>query len=127
LAIRLGVKNLTSQDIEQMKSLLIPFKGKNLKRNIRDYTEADKKFHSLVNSLCRKERLIQMIENLQWSFQMLRYQSFRDPYRVKTSLRGHMKIINAMVKGDTKMAEAQLRKNIRLARDYLVKIVSEET
>jgi len=127
LCIRLAAKNVTAKVIQKLKSMVDEFDEKDLDENLSRYPEADLKFHKLIYDLSKSPRLIRLIQNYFYLTHMLRLQYFRNPERVRLSLKGHRELISALEKRDGELAEKVLKKIMRSVCDYLTEKVSEKT
>lgn len=123
LAIRLAARRVTNEAIEAMKALFNPFENGQAPIDYRAYIEADKRFHDMLDGLCGRKRLLKLIDVFDQLSCILRQQAFRDPRRVKASLRGHLSIIEALEQRDPVAAEKRLRKSIAAAADYLIRML----
>jgi DNA-binding GntR family transcriptional regulator len=126
-SIRMGVRRVTDDVIEEMKALFRPFHNDRNPIDYHSYFEADKRFHDILDRLSGCKRLIKLIDVFDRLSGTLRKQALRDPRRIRASLRGHLQIIDALEKRNGVVAEKRLRKTIKAAADYLVQMVAADT
>lgn len=125
LCIRLAARNVTTKVIKKLKSIVDEFDENELDRDLSRYPEADLRFHKIIYDLSNSTRLIRLIENYFYLTHMLRLQYFRNPERVKLSLKGHRELIGALEKRDGELAEKILKKILRSVCNYLTENASE--
>jgi len=113
LAAGLAAKNATKEDVVKMKAIFTPFLDFDLDRRVREYSEANIAFHEFVleKSQCRK--LVEIAGNLFDQMRMIRIQTANYPNRLKISLSEHLKIIEAIKKKDSDLAEKLMQQHIK--------------
>jgi DNA-binding GntR family transcriptional regulator len=120
IAAYLAAQHVTPEDIKRMKDLHKPYKGAGLMRNFGTYVKADQEFHAILFRLSGNTRIIQMIDAINRFNIQLREELFRNPKRVRISIKGHEEIIKALEKKDGDKAERILKTSIRETLEYLL-------
>lgn len=125
-SIRMGAGRVTDEVIDEMKALFRPFQKDRNQIDYHSYLEADRRFHYILDRLSGRKRLIKLIDVFDGLSETVRQQAFRDPRRMRASLRGHLQIIDALEKRNAVAAEKRMRKTTKAATDYLVQMVAAD-
>lgn len=109
LAARLATSTITPEEIKYLRSLFQPFMDKE-KIDIKAYSKADQLFHDTIIKICGNEILgrLELISNV--TLQTYRGGLVRQPAE---TLPEHLAVIDAMEKGETKLAERLIKKHSR--------------
>jgi DNA-binding GntR family transcriptional regulator len=110
VAARLATSQMDEARIKKLDGFF-----KEYQEGIIDYAQADEKFHSEIIQASGSTRLIELVNNLKDSLQMLdmRVVSFRYPERVKKSMEEHLRIIETFRKRDMILAEKLTREHFQ--------------
>jgi len=110
LAANIAAKKINPKKIENFNKIINQMKhytGNDLvsQKSILDFTRLDIEFHDLILNICGNKWLIQMHNNLKNHIKRFRIRSFSVPGTFSKSLNEHCKILDALKKGDSELAE----------------------
>jgi DNA-binding GntR family transcriptional regulator len=110
VAARLATLQMNEERIRKLEGLF-----KKYQEGAIDYAQVDEKFHSEIIQASGSTRLIELVNNLKDSLQMLdmRVVSFRYPERVRKSMEEHLRIIETFKKRDMAQAEKLTREHFQ--------------
>lgn len=118
LAIREAVKNITTDDIIYLKSLLETMNNLILAKEYRETSVPDYQFHMYIYKLAKMPSLFQMIRSLWSKIPSDIRQVF--PNSAESSTQEHTAILDALTAKDAKLSEECLRKHMdRVLSDLL--------
>ena len=119
LAGRLAAPKMTPEAIDALEALMSDYKKGRL-----EYVEADKRFHEGIVNACGMDRLKELIGNLYDSLQMRKILglSFHDEERIRQSIAEHLRITEALRKGDEDEVEQTVRDHFRKTRFIVERI-----
>ncbi len=124
------ITNLTSQDIEELESLLENFDD--LITNANDdsfdygtYTRYDYDFHSKLVQLCRNDQIIEFYRSLNSHMQIARAYSKHALKRATEGLEEHHQILQALVQGEVEKARLLQHTHLTRSRDGILTILDE--
>lgn len=109
LAARLATRKITPEEIRYLRSLFLPFKDKE-EIDIKAYSTSDQLFHDTLIKICGNQILgrLELISNV--TLQTYRGGLLRHPLE---TLPEHLAVIDAMEKGEAKLAERLIKKHSR--------------
>jgi len=109
LAARLATRTISPEEIKYLRSLFLPFVGKE-EIDIEAYSKADQLFHDTIIKICGNQILgrLELISNI--TLQTYRGGLVRQP---SETLPEHLAVIDAMEKGEAKLAERLIKKHSR--------------
>jgi DNA-binding GntR family transcriptional regulator len=113
LAARLACDDMDQASIEEMKLLFRDFSESTIRKKSKTYSQADLDFHTLVITKSRNTLLINMMKTLNDHIQMLRLRTVSLEGRPEQSLTEHLKIIDALGRKESALAETLMREHIR--------------
>lgn len=117
MAAKLAVRQITDQDIADMKGMFSKFTQDNVIDLVDDFSAANVAFHEFVLKLCRSQKLQEMAANIYDHMRMVRVTTIRLGNRAKIALAEHLEIIHAFEKRDAELAGRFLQLHIEgLAR-----------
>ncbi|MDX1284647.1 MAG: GntR family transcriptional regulator [Draconibacterium sp.] len=107
IAVRRATKVITKKELLSLKALFKPFIGKK-KIDVKKYTEADQEFHNSILRISGNQVLqkFEIVKNI--TSQTYRGGLIRGP---EETLPEHLAIIDAIEKGDSKLAEDLMRQH----------------
>jgi DNA-binding GntR family transcriptional regulator len=120
LAVRLAADHIDEAAIDKMKFLFRDFSESNLRERSKEYARADLEFHTLIVSKSRNNLLMGMMNTLNDHIQMLRLRTVGFEGRPEQSYVEHLKIIEALEKRDSQLAESLMREHIQNVRMSVV-------
>ncbi len=124
-AARLAVDHMDERTIEEMKSLFKGFSESNIRDRSKDYAQADLEFHTRIVKKSKNDFLISLMNILNDHIQMLRLRTVAIKGRAERSLSEHVRIIEALEKGNPSSAESLMRRHIRNIRKSVLKNIEE--
>lgn len=97
-AAQLTASRLSEEQLAQLETLLQRQREFAVSRDVQAYTQADEKFHALLNEACGNRHLVKLIEMLNDKTKLsnLRNRTFHRETGLETSLREHEAIISAL-------------------------------
>ncbi|MFH1954109.1 MAG: GntR family transcriptional regulator, partial [Pseudomonadota bacterium] len=98
LAARLTAIHATKEDIVRMRGMFAPFHNIDLSHRVREYSEANIKFHEFVLERSQCTKLVEIAGNLFDQMRMIRIQTGGYPDRPQISISQHLEIIEAFEK-----------------------------
>jgi DNA-binding GntR family transcriptional regulator len=122
MAARLAAMQSTKEEIINLKAIFTPFSQVDLQNRSQEYSQANIKFHEAVLDLSRCKKLIEIASNLFDQMRMIRIQTGSYKNRSNISLEQHLKIIEAIEKKESELAENLMRKHI----EEVIKVVEEQ-
>ena len=96
------------------------------KESILNFTKLDIEFHDLILNICGNKWLIQIYSNLKNHIERFRIRSFSIPGTFSKSLEEHCKILDAIKKGDSELAEKLSTIHMEKAFENISKYESKE-
>jgi DNA-binding GntR family transcriptional regulator len=110
LGANVAAKKINPEKIEKFNKIIDQMKhytANNLvsEESILNFTRLDIEFHDLILNICGNKWLIQMHNNLKNHINRFRVRSFSIPGTFSKSLNEHCKILDAIKKGESEVAE----------------------
>jgi len=110
LAAKVAAKKISPEKIERLNKIIDQMKHdlvnkSTSKKNILNFSKLDIEFHDLILNICGNKWLIQIHNNLKNHIERFRIRSFSIPGTFSKSLNEHCKILDAIKKGDSELAE----------------------
>jgi DNA-binding GntR family transcriptional regulator len=110
LGANIAAKKINPEKIEKFNKIIDQMKhytANNLvsEESILNFTRLDIEFHDLILNICGNKWLIQMHNNLKNHINRFRVRSFSVPGTFSKSLNEHCKILDAIKKGESEVAE----------------------
>jgi DNA-binding GntR family transcriptional regulator len=124
-AARLAVDHMDERTIEEMKSLFKGFSESNIRDRSKDYVQADLEFHARIVKKSKNNLLINLMNILNDHVQMLRLRTVALKGRPERSLSEHVRIIEALERRNSSLAESLMRRHIRNIRKSVLKNIEE--
>lgn len=112
LAVKLAVKNMEPEDIEQLRMAAKGFENAVISRDIVDIVEADVAFHDIIYNKTGNNRLIQIINNLREQMYRYRLEYIKDARTHSILISEHNDIIEALRSKDVEAAKNAVREHI---------------
>ena len=131
LAARVAAKKINSEEIKKFNKIIDKMKyyaANNFisKESILNFTRLDIEFHDLILNICGNKWLIQIYSNLKNHIERFRIRSFSIPGTFSKSLEEHCKILDAIKKGDSELAEKLSTIHMEKAFENISKYESKE-
>ena len=126
LAAGLAAKRASSEEIKEMERNLLTEEELFAANNVFEMIEMDAKFHELIYSASRNQRLQNMIKDLRDQIQRFRATSLSIPGRMRLALEEHRKIVEAIMASDVIKAQEVTAEHLRKAKKVLLKVIAAE-
>lgn len=120
LAVYHAVKNMTQEDLEQLRSISELQDFFFLKRDLEHLREMDDKFHNTIYVLSGRSVLRDTLQPLHRKTQRYRKQSISDDMRLEASISEHKAIFTAIEARDADKAAQLMTIHISNAKAYMV-------
>ena len=120
-AIKLAVENISPEEIEELKTLLIKIEKAVKEKNIPKSSDLNTLFHDKIILASRNKELFEIMKSLKnkiWGFRII---SLSSPKRLDKSLEEHREILAALTNKDISHAQELIQKHIQR-----IKLVVEE-
>jgi DNA-binding GntR family transcriptional regulator len=111
MAARLATLNASDEDIGQLRGMFDDFRNQTPAEHIEDYSEANIAFHQAIIRLSGSHLMGQTIENLFLHVRAIRRMTIAQSDRAARSIIDHMRIIEALERRDTELAERLVRQH----------------
>jgi DNA-binding GntR family transcriptional regulator len=111
MAARLATLNASDEDIGQLRGMFDEFRNQMPADHIEEYSEANIAFHQAIIRLSGSHLMGQTIENLFLHVRAIRRMTIAQSDRAARSIVDHMRIIEALERRDTELAERLVRQH----------------
>ena len=111
MAARLATLNATDEEIAQLRTMFDEFRTSTPAEHIEEYSEANIAFHQAIIRLSGSHLMGKTIENLFIHVRAIRRLTIARSDRAARSILDHMRIIEALEKRDTELAERLVRQH----------------
>jgi DNA-binding GntR family transcriptional regulator len=111
MAARLATLNARDEDIAQLRGMFDDFRNETPSEHIEEYSEANIAFHQAIIRLSGSHLMGQTIENLFLHVRAIRRMTIAQSDRAARSIVDHMRIIEALERRDTELAERLVRQH----------------
>jgi DNA-binding GntR family transcriptional regulator len=120
LAAYYATKNMTAEELEQMRSISDLQDFYFTKRDLDRLRQMDDQFHSMIYQASGRTVLRDALKPLHRKTQRYRKQSISDDTRLEASIREHKEIFKAIEAKNANLAEELMTKHISNAKEYMV-------
>ena len=121
MAARLATLNATDADIAALRRMFDEFRTTTPAEHIDEYSEANIAFHQAIIGLSGSHLMGKTIENLFVHVRAIRKMTISQSDRAARSIVDHLRIIEALEKRDTELAERLVRQHSLDLADYVEK------
>jgi DNA-binding GntR family transcriptional regulator len=111
MAARLATLNASDADIAGLRKMFDEFRESTPAEHIEEYSQANIAFHQAIIRLSGSHLMGQTIENLFIHVRAIRRMTISQADRAARSIEDHMRIIEALERRDTEMAERLVRQH----------------
>ena len=125
LAGGLAAERINDDEIEEMRELLLISEKHIEENNLAKIVETDSKFHDVLYTASRNERLVSIISNLREQITSIRGQSMNYPGRLVDTLDEHKEIVESIAARDIDRAQEAVRVHLENAEQTLLKAIDE--
>ena len=124
LVVAVALERMTPEDRKHMEENILHLqkiiKGKAVEKN-----DLFENFHPILHEIARMPRLTYMIQSLQDYLYRVHHLLRRNPERRNEAYRGHLRIAEAVLKGDQAEAERQMEMHLNEAHEFFLKKLEE--
>ncbi|MNT00326.1 putative HTH-type transcriptional regulator YdfH [compost metagenome] len=121
MAARLATENATDAEIAQLRSMFDSFRDSTPAEHIEEYSDANIAFHQAIVQLSRSQIIMDTIRNIFIHVRAIRKMTISQSDRAARSIVDHLRIIEALEKRDTELAERLVRQHSLDLADYVEK------
>ena len=111
MAARLATLNASDEDIASLRTMFDEFSNDTPAEHINEYSEANIAFHQAIIALSGSHLMGKTIDNLFIHMRAIRRLTISQKDRATRSIADHMRIIEALEKRDTELAERLVRQH----------------
>ena len=111
MAARLATLNAADEDIGTLRHMFDEFRNTTPAEHINEYSDANIAFHQAIIRLSGSHLMGKTIENLFIHVRAIRRMTISQRDRAQRSIVDHMRIIEALEKRDTELAERLVREH----------------
>jgi DNA-binding GntR family transcriptional regulator len=120
LAMRLAIRKLSQEHLEQIRTILDEVQEALDRGDIAAYTEADRRFHQAILQITGNEPLVESLNRLAAQIQMVRILANRDPAVVERTAQERPRILAALEARDADTAAHLMEEHIDGVRRSIV-------
>ena len=111
MAARLGTVNATDEEIASLRTMFDEFRNQTPAEHIHEYSEANIAFHQAIIRLSGSHLMGKTLDNLFIHVRAIRRLTISQSDRAARSIADHMRIIEALERRDTELAERLVRQH----------------
>jgi GntR family transcriptional repressor for pyruvate dehydrogenase complex len=115
LAAKLASQNRSEKDISLLRHIQTKFEECYTNHDNKQMAELDAQFHKAIVDITNNDLLIALVKIVNYYFEQMRTASFALDEHAEHAIEPHRKIIEAIEKGDSKMAEEESVKHMKIA------------
>jgi DNA-binding GntR family transcriptional regulator len=119
MAARLATQNATDAEIAQLRSMFDSFRDATPAEHIEEYSDANIAFHQAIVRLSKSQIIMDTIRNIFIHVRAIRKMTISQSDRASRSIVDHLRIIEALEKRDTELAERLVRQHSLDLADYV--------
>ncbi|MEC3766581.1 MULTISPECIES: GntR family transcriptional regulator [Cupriavidus] len=121
MAARLATENATDAEIAQLRSMFDSFRDSTPAEHIEEYSDANIVFHQAIVQLSKSQIIMDTIRNIFIHVRAIRKMTISQSDRAARSIVDHLRIIEALERRDTELAERLVRQHSLDLADYVEK------
>jgi len=111
MAARLATVNASDEEIAALRTMFDEFRNSTPSDHIHEYSDANIAFHQAIINLSGSQLMSRTIENLFVHVRAIRRMTISQKDRASRSIADHMRIIDALERRDTDLAERLVRQH----------------
>jgi len=119
LCAELSARRMTPDDIEGLRAIQSSAKALVKSGDVMSYAEANKEFHEALYNGARNEFLTGHVRSIRNRMNAYRRYPFQKAGGIQRSFDGHQRVLEAIVSGNHKQADAAMREHVAGAMDFL--------
>jgi len=124
-AVEVAVKNITPEEIGELRSLQNSMKEARKKNDYKKWLEKNTTFHDSLLKKSQNPHLVKVVQGLRSRIYRYRLIALAVPGHIETYLRAHEEILKYAYTGDSKKAGNAMRRHVLNNKEGLVKILKE--
>ncbi|CAG2152797.1 HTH-type transcriptional repressor RspR [Cupriavidus yeoncheonensis] len=121
MAARLATLNASDAEIAQLRRMFDSFRDSTPAEHIEEYSDANIVFHQAIVQLSKSQIIMDTIRNIFIHVRAIRKMTISQSDRASRSIVDHLRIIEALEKRDTELAERLVRQHSLDLADYVEK------
>jgi len=111
MAARLATTNATDDEIAKLRHMFDDFRDSTPAEHIAEYSDANIAFHQAIVELSKSQLILDTIKNIFVHVRAIRRMTISQSDRASRSIVDHLRIIEALEKRDTELAEKLVRQH----------------
>ena len=111
MAARLATLHATDEEIARLRHMFDDFRDSTPAEHIAEYSDANIAFHQAIDELSRSQIILDTIKNIFVHVRAIRRMTISQSDRASRSIVDHLRIIEALEKRDTELAEKLVRQH----------------
>jgi DNA-binding GntR family transcriptional regulator len=119
MAARLATQNASDEEIAQLRRMFDTFRDTTPAEHIDEYSDANIAFHQAIVQLSKSQIIMDSIRNIFIHVRAIRKMTISQSDRASRSIVDHLRIIEALEKRDTELAERLVRQHSLDLADYV--------
>lgn len=123
LSIELAMKNITQEELEQLRSANHTFAKNSEGGDLIKIAESDVAFHEIIYNSTGNKRLIQIINNLREQMYRYRLEYIKDKSSHERLVQEHNRIIEAIQKDNVQDAKAAIKLHVENQEENILKSI----
>lgn len=124
LAAELAAERASDEKIEEMERCLVELSAMIEAKDLKRIVEIDSRFHEILYSSSRNERLSQLLSLLREQIHRFRTRTMTHPSRMRVALEEHRRIIEAVAARDGALARRLAQEHIESAENTLMSLLA---
>ncbi len=121
MAARLATLHATDEEISRLRHMFDNFRDTTPAEHIQEYSDANIAFHQAIVQLSKSQIIMDTIKNIFIHVRAIRKMTISQSDRAARSIVDHLRIIEALEKRDTELAERLVRQHSLDLADYVEK------
>lgn len=126
LAVRLAVKRILPEEIEELKDLIIKMDKAVMKGDIKKVSYLNTEFHNRIVFASKNKELLDVMEPIKNKIHHFRIISISTPNRLKESHKEHEEILNALISKNAELAQKLIYQHIQKVSSIIEKKLKEK-
>ena len=119
MAARLATQHATDEEIARLRHMFDQFRDSTPAEHIAEYSDANIAFHQSIVQLSKSQIILDTIKNIFIQVRAIRRVSISQSDRASRSIVDHLRIIEALEKRDTELAERLVRQHSLDLADFI--------
>jgi DNA-binding GntR family transcriptional regulator len=119
MAARLATQHATDEEMAVLRHMFDDFRDSTLAEHIAEYSDANIAFHQAIVELSKSRIILDTIKNLFVHVRAIRKLTISQSDRASRSIVDHLRIIEALERRDTELAEQLVRQHSLDLADYV--------